>query len=841
MTLFFGLLVSALLYSSAIADQALDQSRLGTEYTLLPIYRTEGGTNALALGIGTPAQDFNLTLSTNVEFLMVAGTTYNSASSGSFTSSAQALSYTAIYPSDPADELQLSGLLSEEDLSDERGTDQDRVVAVINTVTSMATNQTRSTAESLDQGVSGFWGLGIYNTKPSYSIIPAMLATNGDGTPATIQSFTVGLDIANYSTDLSVQAGAVHWGGAPSGHYVGDFNWLDVKNGLGGGWAFDIGQIRVGSNVVDNSSLYATIDPGFDGIYVPDADASKLMSGVPGARRDPDDPTRWIMPCNTNISMTVTIDQHEYKVAASELVKPRTLGGTSCWAGIVAWRNGSLAEQLGEVRLGTPFMSGVYAALYYTTDERHVGLAGKPNSVNNFNVTAKPPGHANKKLAGILIGCLLGALLILFLLCYGRNRNSFQSIWYRSIRRQERAQMNAIVRAATLPPPFIGGGPVPIPFHPGYAPVPTGPIPYGPMGPTPYGPPPTLGLGYGRPMGLGGYQAPPMYQQPIHTQHSQQGPQSQMPQTVQHQTNGFYSPHVPLPQTQSPPVQHPQPSQSVPQNHPHSNGEGSKGMQDLPGYHEVTAGPSHQVRQTSLPVGNGQAQNPGPPNNMGHGRAASMEVMPMGPRRMSKGHQDGKMYDEWARQQPSATQEAPMNQGVLPTSGQPQQRLSTSAPAAPGYQGRRRWYSKASRSSYASPSPSQPPGPGGMPMPGMPGMGGPGGMVGPNGMGNMGGMTAMNGMGGPGITGPMGPMGGWNGMAPQPGMSGMNGAGLGGIEGTGSPGTPSPLMNRKRSFLKGMMGSDAGGRGRFPGFAKAAERSRERERLAETGAGEWYS
>ena len=44
------------------ADSKTDSSRLGTEYTLMPLHRGEGGTNVLALGIGTPVQDFNLTL-----------------------------------------------------------------------------------------------------------------------------------------------------------------------------------------------------------------------------------------------------------------------------------------------------------------------------------------------------------------------------------------------------------------------------------------------------------------------------------------------------------------------------------------------------------------------------------------------------------------------------------------------------------------------------------------------------------------------------------------------------------------------------------------------------------
>jgi len=67
------------------------------------------------------------------------------------------------------------------------------------------------------------------------------------------------------------------------------------------------------------------------------------------------------LPCNTNVSMTITIAKYQYNVATSELVQPRDRAGQTCWGSVVAWQNGSTAEGLGEVRMGTPFMSGVYS------------------------------------------------------------------------------------------------------------------------------------------------------------------------------------------------------------------------------------------------------------------------------------------------------------------------------------------------------------------------------------------------------------------------------------------------------------------------------------------------
>ena len=46
-------------------------------------------------------------------------------------------------------------------------------------------------------------------------------------------------------------------------------------------------------------------------------------------------------------------------------------------------------------------MSGVYPVFYWSANERYVGLAGKPNSVNNGNLIKGRGGIRNSELAGI--------------------------------------------------------------------------------------------------------------------------------------------------------------------------------------------------------------------------------------------------------------------------------------------------------------------------------------------------------------------------------------------------------------------------------------------------------
>lgn len=70
------------------------------------------------------------------------------------------------------------------------------------------------------------------------------------------------------------------------------------------------------------------------------------------------------VPCDATISMTVTIANREYKVDSSQLVQQRGVSPNSCWSSIVAWQAGSVPDIQGEIRLGTPFLAGVYAWVF---------------------------------------------------------------------------------------------------------------------------------------------------------------------------------------------------------------------------------------------------------------------------------------------------------------------------------------------------------------------------------------------------------------------------------------------------------------------------------------------
>ncbi|CAD6589504.1 MAG: hypothetical protein TREMPRED_005380 [Tremellales sp. Tagirdzhanova-0007] len=389
-----------------LADAATDASRLGSFYTALDLYRGSA-TNILVVGIGTPPQDVNLTVSTNVDFIMVAADSCNGCTNGaaefltddssSLTATQQALSYTTTYPAGSLDTLHLTANFASEILTDARqDVNNERTITLISSVQDNFGAATGSSDIALPSGTSGFWGLGVYQVNKGYSIIPSVLAVTGEGAPSSATNYTVGFDIANYSSVDGSQAGTIHWGGAPTGSYEGNFNWINPNTTVAGSWGIPVNTIRVGHAVVDTSTLYGSLDPGFDAIYLPTTFAETLFAAVPGASRDLN------LPCDANISMEITISGYQYNVANAQLIQPRDQAGQTCWGAVVAWQNGSVTETLGEIRLGTPFMSDIYSVLFYSPSEQLVGIAGKPNSVNALNVnSAGGPGHANKALARI--------------------------------------------------------------------------------------------------------------------------------------------------------------------------------------------------------------------------------------------------------------------------------------------------------------------------------------------------------------------------------------------------------------------------------------------------------
>lgn len=238
-----------------------------------------------------------------------------------------------------------------------------------------------------------------------------------------------------------------------------------------------------------------------------------------------------------------------------------------------------------------------------------------------------------------MLGIFIPLLVILLIGCYSRNSNTFQSIYYRTFRRQQRMAEKAMMRAATMPPPMMG--PMMPPFVPPGAMgpmetiMPGGPMgPMGPMGPTPYRPGPVgpTGPGYGPVPTTFGVGALPMYHPPMQ---QQQQPRSVAPHR-QHQPAQSAGRLEPLPS----PSQQPLRTSFA----PHTS---QSRRQTLPATTEHQAGgyysPSGRRRESRAHSGSDRYAEGGLAPKKGRFRHS----VPLRPRTES---QD---YDEWAREIPS--------------------------------------------------------------------------------------------------------------------------------------------------------------------------------------------
>ncbi|KLT41665.1 acid protease [Cutaneotrichosporon oleaginosum] len=411
------LLSPLLLYLLPVTAATDDKERLGALQATLPL-RYFNGLTLVNPGLGTPPQNLPLVLSPDVGHLSIVGhcgTCIHRGGEYDVASSSTARvqddsSFNLTLPGrdgDPGDSLALSGMIVNDRVhADGRPLELPEGVCSIHKIMSIV-NTTNDPA-ALPEGSSGYWGLGIDESDLNGSLIPSACPPNG--------SVTVGFDLKN-----STPAGEMHWGGPPPDAYVGRFNWLPTSEA---NWAVGIEGFRVNRTKINApKSSYAILDPGLDGIYVPSAIAEQVY-GALGGKRDHLLTNRWNVPCNASAEIKVVLGGIPYVLATSSLIVPRDSQGWTCWGSMMSWANASLPETHGEIRLGAPFLSGVYMALYYpcSSEKRYVGLAAKPGSANPSDPFVLP--KPDLRVVGIVLGVLLPLLLLLLGLCFLKNRCS---------------------------------------------------------------------------------------------------------------------------------------------------------------------------------------------------------------------------------------------------------------------------------------------------------------------------------------------------------------------------------------------------------------------------------
>ncbi|KAG7548951.1 hypothetical protein FFLO_03156 [Filobasidium floriforme] len=453
-------------------DRRARDSRLGSNFSTIPIWRTFGGTNVVNIGVGGDGPGFstqpmNLTLSTSINYLLVStiecsgcvdgGLAYDPSLSTTLTPTPLALQYT--YPSTTlqydsssiSSLLNISGQIARDTVNDGRRDVEQRTVVLVDEFLDARGTVVDDfgVGSGFNPDTEGFYGLGIDLATPMNSLIPQVLASSNPPQ----EGLVVGIDMLPYSLDVTEQAGVIHWGAVPEGSYRGGWNWIRPTGSLSSVWATRLNKLEINGRDIGTSGFRATIDPSQYTIIVPEATAISIYSRVDGAIRDRVTTSRWNVPCDASIDFSIHLPGGNYKANSTDLVQHRSV--RSCWGGIVAWPSGSAMDRQGEVLLGTPFLSNVYTALYYSPDERYVGLAAKPGVGGSV---VKPIGNrlSSGAIAGIIFA-LIAVMLIALGLLFSRSRDSMAGYYSRVIRKQHKLATTQMMHQypGMEPPPLI--------------------------------------------------------------------------------------------------------------------------------------------------------------------------------------------------------------------------------------------------------------------------------------------------------------------------------------------------------------------------------------------------
>ncbi|KZS97474.1 acid protease [Sistotremastrum niveocremeum HHB9708] len=372
--------------------------------------------------IGTP-QIFNFTLSTTMGYSIVAMSgcsnclaqkEYNSSQSGSEKNLGrnQTLSVAGSF---------VTGTLIKEDCT----------LAEVNGSAWNYPNQTLTSSNQTSQQffsaeASGVFGLGLTGPNLTFrdTLYGGFFSENPD-----LNNFTYGMALnPPYSNKNEATAqnqstgGFLHWEFPDSSAYTGPVTQLSVKNGseVAGpgapiqqtplaasgdwtiqldGWSSEVND----SQTIHSAPNWATLDPYFPDIYLSKNEADLIYAAIPGSSASDEGTfTRWTIPCETQLTWTVSVQSTPFTVPSSTLV---IQNGTSCVGAIVGWTSPNSTTYL----LGSSFISAVYMIF-------SVGVPGdQPTTVG---MAARSPLTLKTSNVGIIVGGTIGGTAVVVVILF---------------------------------------------------------------------------------------------------------------------------------------------------------------------------------------------------------------------------------------------------------------------------------------------------------------------------------------------------------------------------------------------------------------------------------------
>jgi len=361
---------------------------------------------SVRMGGGDSPQMFNLSVSSTIGYIVVAGdscascsstTLYNSTKSPTFQSSGAASVAVNLGGGDTA-----SGMTGKETCG--LKTNDGQWWTYDNQTIMVASGASSNSDTSVfSQTLSGVLGLGISAVATnSDSFVGQWLAAHKN-----MSSFSIGLALSSNSDSASGDGGSMDVLGPDPNSFRGNITTVSLSTPGDGqtpsvvgssDWAVKMNGWTASadsSNSVGGLNAIAIIEPIIPSVIVPQTAAPTMFSLVSGSKlaRIDGNSSVWSIPCDARFSLTFAFGGENFTMTENDLVVHTSTG---CESAVRSWVDPSLTTYV----LGNAFIRNAYIIF-------NVSQGGAQTSSIGFAQPAVRP-HSNK--VGVVVGSVIGVM-----------------------------------------------------------------------------------------------------------------------------------------------------------------------------------------------------------------------------------------------------------------------------------------------------------------------------------------------------------------------------------------------------------------------------------------------
>ncbi|KAF9912358.1 hypothetical protein EC991_011050 [Linnemannia zychae] len=351
---------------------------------------------SVPLGLGTPAQQFNLAIDTGSPITWVVA---NACTTGECSKVSNHFNCAA---SSTCQQSSIPFNISYVDSSEVAGSYISEQYSLgtlsFKGAVGLVTKDSSALAPTVD-GIMGLWYI------PQASDVPILNVLKNSSILAQPQ---IGVWLKGASTNATpspdsdpskepnAPGGEITFGGADSSRYSGDISYIDC--GGDSPWTIPVGGMTVNGQTIDTSGAMATLDTGTSLMLVSQSVSDAINGAIPGAVKD--SKVGWFLPCTGDFPITITFGTRKVTIPYTSLaVQDQTAttddGSLVCLSAAM-YPTGETAV-ISDWLLGDAFLKNVYTVFDFSTPTGRIGLAtlgnGNNNNVNNADDNAAAGGR----------------------------------------------------------------------------------------------------------------------------------------------------------------------------------------------------------------------------------------------------------------------------------------------------------------------------------------------------------------------------------------------------------------------------------------------------------------